>query len=53
MLEEQPLVGFEYTVERHLSGYLLSGCPFIRAVEKGQFNTMVTLRYEGDIRKSN
>ena len=40
------------TAERRLSGYLLSGSPFIRAVEKWQFNTMVTLRYEKDIWKS-
>ena len=27
---------YRYTVERRLSGYLLSGFPFIRAVEKSQ-----------------
>ena len=36
-----------YTVERRLSG-----CPLIRAVEKWQFNTKVTKRYEEDIWKS-
>ena len=40
-----------YTVERRLSGYLLSGCPVIRVVEKWQINTNVTLRCEEDFRK--
>ena len=39
------------TVERRLYGYLLSGYPFIRAVEKWQFNTKVTLHAEEDIEK--
>ena len=37
------------TVEHRLSWYLLSGAPLIRAVEKWQFNTKVTLRFEGEL----
>lgn len=37
------------TVERRLSGYILSSCTFICDFEKLQFNTKIALRVEEEI----